>query len=216
MEAGRTSGAHISKVLCHHCHVFVTALDDQARLTAVSRYVAFLRGVNLGAKRRASSADLRAAFEAAGFEGVATFRTSGNVAFDGDGREPQVVARAEAALREALGFEVKVVLRSAREVKAIVAYEPFDAEIVAATEGRLQVILIAEKPSAAAKKRVLALATENDRLALRGRELYWLPTAGTQGSDLDQEALAAALGLVTVRTKGTIERLAATALAPSP
>jgi uncharacterized protein (DUF1697 family) len=179
----------------------------------VSRHVAFLRGVNLGAKRRASGADLRAAFEAAGFEDVATFRNSGNVVFDGSGGEGELVARSEAALREALGFEVRVVLRSAREARAIAAHEPFAPTAIAATEGRLQVILMAEKPSAAVRKRVLALATERDRLALRGRELYWLPTAGTQGSELDQEAFGKALGLVTVRTKGTIEQLAAKFLA---
>jgi uncharacterized protein (DUF1697 family) len=176
----------------------------------VSRHVAFLRGVNLGVKRRVSGADLRAAFEAAGFEDVATFRTSGNVVFGGGGgKEPNLVARSEAALRETLGFEVRVVMRSAREVKAIATHEPFDAEVLAETEGRLQVILIAAKPSAAERKRVLALATDNDHLAFRGRELYWLPVAGTQGSDLDQESLGKALGLVTVRTKGTVEQLVA-------
>ncbi|HEX2097097.1 MAG TPA: DUF1697 domain-containing protein [Solirubrobacterales bacterium] len=179
----------------------------------MNRHVAFLRGVNLGAKRRASSADLRAAFEAAGFGDVATFRTSGNVVFEASGNEAEILARSEAALRDTLGFDVRVVLRSARQVRAIAAHEPFEPKVVAATEGRLQVILMAERPSAAAKKRVLALATENDRLALRGRELYWLPTAGTQGSDLDQESLGEALGLVTVRTKGTIELLAAKFLA---
>jgi len=175
----------------------------------MGRHVAFLRGVNLGAKRRASSAELCAAFESAGFEDVATFRTSGNVVFDAGGEEAGIVRKAEAALGETFGFAVRVVLRSAREVRAIAAHEPFEPEVVAATEGRLQVILIADKPSTALRKRVLGRATESDRLAIRGRELYWLPTAGTQGSDLDQEVLGAALGLVTVRTKGTIEQLAA-------
>lgn len=176
----------------------------------MSRHVAFLRGVNLGAKRRASSAELRDAFGSAGFEDVAAFRTSGNVIFDADGEEESdLVARSEAALREKLGFDVRVVLRSAREVRAIAAHEPFEPEVVAATEGRLQVILAAGKPTASARGAVLALATERDRLAIRGRELYWLPTAGTQGSELDQESLGAALGLVTVRTMGTIEQIAA-------
>lgn len=176
----------------------------------MNRYVAFLRGVNLGAKRKASSQDLRRAFESAGFEDVATFRNSGNVIFDSPGGgEAEIVARGEAALDEALGFEVRVVLRSAREVKAIAAHEPFEPDVVAATEGRLQVVLIAEKPSAAAKRKTLALARDRDRLSVRGRELYWLPTAGTQGSGLDQQALGSLLGLLTVRTMGTIEQIAA-------
>ena len=44
----------------------------------MERYVAFLRGMNLG-KRRIKNEELRREFEALGFEDVATFRASGNV-----------------------------------------------------------------------------------------------------------------------------------------
>lgn len=65
------------------------------------------------------------------------------------------------------------------------------------------------KPGAAATKTVLALATSEDRLAFDGRELYWLPSAGTQKSDLDWQAIEAALGVGTMRTIGTVEQIAA-------
>jgi uncharacterized protein (DUF1697 family) len=177
----------------------------------MSRCVAFLRGVNLGAKRRVKSEQLRRAFEELGFEEVAPFRTSGNVVFGVAAKsdEESIVAKVEAGLREALGFDVQVVLRSGKEVAAIAAYAPFEPDAVAATEGRLQVVLMAKKPAASVRKQVLALATDRDRLAMRGRELYWLPSGGTRDSELDQEALGASLGLVTVRTKGTIEQIAA-------
>lgn len=42
-----------------------------------------------------------------------------------------------------------------------------------------------------------------------GRELYWLPSAGTQKSDLDWKAIEAALGVGTMRTIGTVEQIAA-------
>jgi uncharacterized protein (DUF1697 family) len=177
----------------------------------MSRYVAFLRGVNLGAHRRAKSEQLRPAFEENGFEEVATFRTSGNVVFGAPGKadEESIVAKLKPGLREALGFDVAVILRSEKEVAAIAAYAPFEPDLVAATEGRLQVLLMAKKPTASVRKQALALATDRDRLAIRGRELYWLPSGGTRDSELDQEALGASLGLVTVRTKGTIEQIAA-------
>jgi uncharacterized protein (DUF1697 family) len=66
-----------------------------------------------------------------------------------------------------------------------------------------------EKPAAGARKDVLALATEEDRLALEGRELYWLPSGGISESDLDLNAIGANLGLTTVRTMGTIEQIVA-------
>ena len=46
------------------------------------RYAAFLRAVNLGKNRRVTSDRLKALFEEAGAEDVATFRTSGNVVFE--------------------------------------------------------------------------------------------------------------------------------------
>ena len=47
----------------------------------MAAHAAFLRGVNLGPRRRVSSEELRAVFEGIGFEDVASFRTSGNVVF---------------------------------------------------------------------------------------------------------------------------------------
>jgi len=176
----------------------------------MERYVAFLRGMNLGG-RRIKNDDLRAEFERLGFAGVATFRASGNVIFGSDGGEGEgrLGKRVEAGLGEALGYEVLVFLRSQAEVVAIAAQEPFDAKLVEASKGRLQVLLVGEKPAAAARRKVLALASDEDRLALAGRELFWLPSGGTIGSDLDLKAIDAALGKGTMRTKGTIDQIAA-------
>jgi len=172
-------------------------------------HAAFLRGVNLGAHRKVSSAELRTVFEGAGLADVATFRTSGNVAF-GAGREPEtkLKGRIEAALAEALGWEVTVFVRTAGEVQAIAATEPFTAKDVEATEGRLQVIMLAGKPAAAARKQMLATATESDRLALEGRELYWLPAAGTQNAEWEVKTADRLFGPTTMRTMGTVELLA--------
>jgi uncharacterized protein (DUF1697 family) len=171
------------------------------------RHAAFLRAVNLGRRRQASSRVLRDAFEGEGFGDVTTFRTSGNVVFDAPQRG--LTARIERALREALEFEVVVLLRTAKEVRAIAASEPFDRKLVESMQGKLQVTLLREKPRAAIRERVLALATDEDRLAFGNRELYWLPSGGTQRSNLDLVAIGEVLGPTTMRTKGTIEQMAA-------
>jgi uncharacterized protein (DUF1697 family) len=177
----------------------------------MERYVAFLRGVNLGAHRRIKNEQLRVAFEGMGFEEVATFRASGNVVFAAAKKsgEATLTRKVEVGLEEAFGFEVKVLLRSVAEVAAIAAYEPFGAAALKASKGKLQVSLLAKKPSAAARRKALALATDEDLLAIEGRELYWLPSGGTIDSELDPKAIAAALGLDTRRTMGTIEQIAA-------
>jgi uncharacterized protein (DUF1697 family) len=174
----------------------------------MARYVAFLRGMNVGG-HRASSAELRALFADAGFEDAATFRTSGNVVFDAEGRRKQIATRIEAQLEEALGYAVPVFLRNAAETRAIAAHEPFPTAEVDASKGKLQVVLLSSKPTAKASKEALAHATAADLLAIEGSELYWLPSGGTIDSDLDLKAIAAALGQATMRTKGTIDLIAA-------
>jgi uncharacterized protein (DUF1697 family) len=170
------------------------------------RYAAFLRAVNLGRNRRVTSAQLKSLFEGLGAEEVATFRTSGNVVFEA----PRDMAHAlEKHLEKALGHEVVIFMRTARELKEIAAHEPFPAKDVAGSKGKLQVALLDKKPSAATRKKVLALATDQDRLAFGKRELYWLPSGGTMESELDRKALDRLLGPTTMRTKGTVELLAA-------
>jgi uncharacterized protein (DUF1697 family) len=173
-------------------------------------HAAFLRGVNLGSARRVGSAELRACFEGIGLEDVATFRTSGNVVFEaGREREATLRTRIEKALARSCGFDVEVFLRTAGEIAAIAEQRPFPDELVSASKGKLQVSMLAEEPAAGLRKRVLALATDEDRLAFGARELYWLPSGGTRDSTLDSKAIGELLGSTTMRTKGTVEQLAA-------
>jgi uncharacterized protein (DUF1697 family) len=170
------------------------------------KYAAFLRGVNLGRNHRVSSAELKSMFEELGAEEVATFRTSGNVVFEA----PRDMARAiEKHLERSLGYEVRIFLRTASELKEIAAEQPFPAKEVEAGKGKLQVSMLDKAPSAAVKKKVLALATDQDPLVFGKRELYWLPSGGTLESELDRKAIDKLLGPTTMRTKGTVELLAA-------
>jgi uncharacterized protein (DUF1697 family) len=178
----------------------------------MNRYVAFLRGMNLGG-RRITNDNLRSHFEALGCAEVATFRASGNVIFERDGRPAELTALLEDGLADVLGYEVPVFLRSAKELLAIAVQEPFDVKLVDASKGKLQVALMTKKPSSAAAKKALAHSTAADRLAIEGRELYWLPAGGLSESDLDLKALAAVLGPTTIRTKGTIDQIATKHLA---
>jgi uncharacterized protein (DUF1697 family) len=176
----------------------------------MARYVAFLRGMNLGG-RRIKNEELRRHFEEIGFEEVATYRASGNVIFATSKREAEekLARRVEAGLGERLGYEVPVFLRSGEEVAAVAAREPFDAKAVEGSKGKLHVSFLAKKPGAAAKKKALAPASDEDRLAIEGRELYWLPSGGISESELDLKTIDAALGPGTMRTMGTVEQIAA-------
>jgi len=176
----------------------------------MARFAAFLRGINIG-DRRVKNDALRLCCEEMGFAEVAIFRASGNVVLDTDGASgvEEVARRLEAGLADALGFEAPVFLRTAAQVRAIARHQPFEEGQLEASAGKAQVSLLAKTPGAATRKKVLALATADDRLAIRGRELYWLPPGRMSDSELDLKSIGRLLGPSTMRTKGTIEQIAA-------
>ena len=171
--------------------------------------VAFLRGMNLGG-RRISNADLRAEFEALGFEEVTTFRASGNVIFESNVRaEAELVAEIEAGLHAALGYSVPTFLRTEAEMREIAIREPFEPSRVKASEGKHQVSILSRQPSDAQRRKVLAMATDADPLVVEGREVHWLPSGGLLESELDLDAIEELVGPSTRRTMGTIEGIVA-------
>ena len=178
------------------------------RLAAMSRYAAFLRAINIGG-RRVTGQDLLACFEAMGFDDAAVFQASGNVVFSANRESPtKLAARIDGGLTASLGYEVVTFLRTDEEVRAMADQRPFPDKIVNASKGKLQLALLTKRPALRARDAVLAMATDQDRLAFNERELYWLPSGGFAESDLDRNRLAKVLGPMTFRTKGTIERIA--------
>ena len=97
----------------------------------MSRYVAFLRGMNIG-RRRIKNDELCLAFEGMGFLDVSAFLASGNVIFYASGTGTSHIAGTdgseliEPALEASLGYKVPTFLRNSDEVKAIAAHHPFD------------------------------------------------------------------------------------------
>ena len=89
------------------------------------KYVAFLRGINVGGKCIMKMAAVRRCLEDAGFKQVTTYIQSGNVIVDTDERTPSVVTRRiEAALSATFAYKAKVVLRSHAQLKGVVAGAP--------------------------------------------------------------------------------------------
>jgi uncharacterized protein (DUF1697 family) len=91
----------------------------------MARYVALLRGINVGGNNLIPMAELRSCFEALGFGNVATYIQSGNVLFEADRpKPPSLSARIEEALSERFGYQARIVLRSHSQMHAIVADAP--------------------------------------------------------------------------------------------
>jgi uncharacterized protein (DUF1697 family) len=175
----------------------------------MQRYVAFLRGMNLGG-RRIKNEELKREFEQLGLGDVSCFRASGNVIFASEEQgEEKLKQRIEAGLGDSLGYKVPVFLRNAAELEAVSAQELFDPALVKASKGKPQVAFLPSKPKDKARKQALALSSDEDRLAIDGRELYWLPSGGISETVLDLKTLESAVGPWTMRTKGTVDQIAA-------
>ena len=131
------------------------------------RYAAFLRGVS---PMNAKMADLRQAFEAAGFAEVKTVRSSGNVVFDARRASvSSIQLAAEAAMLKHLGQAFLTIVRPVDMLSEMLATDPFRAHRLDRSEKRI-VTFLRDRPRA---KIELPVELDGARLlSLRGVELY--------------------------------------------
>lgn len=169
----------------------------------MTRYAAFLRGVNLG-KRTVKSTELKAAFEELGFTDVKTLLASGNVLFDAKPART-LKNKIEAGLKAQFGFEIGTVLRSVDELSAMVKADPFKRE--EGEDAKLHVMLFDAPVPAALKPE--GVPGDFDVAAQTERELFFVfyrkPDGTYSGnSSFDLEKRLPKGTLVTMRNWNTI------------
>jgi uncharacterized protein (DUF1697 family) len=170
------------------------------------RYVALLRGINVGRAKRISMADLRALVAGLGYGDVRTLLNSGNVVFTGPpGAAAKAAASIEAGLTDRIGVPARVTVLSAGEIAAIVAGNPLLA--IADDPARL---LVAVLNDPAHLPRLTALLKEDwapDALALGDRVAYTWCAQGILESRLGAAVGRALRDAVTSRNWATILKL---------
>jgi uncharacterized protein (DUF1697 family) len=138
---------------------------------ATSRFVALLRGINVGGKNKLPMKDLVALFERAGCADVRHYIQSGNVVFNAaTDLGKRVPGLLEAAIERRFRIRVPVVVRTSSEMHAVARDNPFLS--AGANPEWLHVLFLADKPG---KTNCAALDPERsppDTFALRGREVY--------------------------------------------
>ena len=161
-------------------------------------FIALLRAVNVGGTGKLPMTELKAMCEAAGFKSVKTYIASGNVVFQSPKSEAQVKAKLEAALAAYAGKPVGVVVRTAPEMAAVLAANPFHR----LPGNRTVAIFLDHPPPKDALEHVVGQATEE--LALGRREIYGYYPDGQGDSKL--RIPAAKNG--TARNMNTVAKLA--------
>ncbi len=138
----------------------------------MQKYVAFLRGINLG-RRRPPMSQLRELFEELGFAEVATFIASGNVLFSSKSRATgQLEEKIAQHLEKALGYRVDTFVRTAEEAVGLSRAKVFPDQ---GKEGiTVHVGFLHEKLPAATARQLSEVKTNEDEFQVAGREYYWL------------------------------------------
>jgi len=103
-----------------------------------------LRGINNVGSKRVTMAALKSAFESMGFKNVRTVLASGNVVFETSGRDPHLDMTISRGLEKAIGFPVRVVLRTIRELRAVIEADPFKSA-PSGPDVKMYVTFLAEK-----------------------------------------------------------------------
>lgn len=163
----------------------------------MTAYVALLRAVNVGG-RQLAMADLKAVAEELGLGSPRTYIASGNLLFTSGLSEAELKEALEAQLTKQMGKPVSVMIREAEELAEAAANNPFADE----AGNKVAAIFLDESPSARAMDSATGIADE--RMALRGREIYVHYPAGMGQSKL--KIPAAAKG--TARNMNTVAKLA--------
>lgn len=170
-------------------------------------HVALLRGINLGS-RRIPMPDLAGIFADAGCEDVRTYVASGNVVFRAGarlaGRIPDLVA---AAIREGYGFHCPIVTRTAAEIDAVVAGNPF-ADEAAADPKTVHVAFLQDRPMMSKIEALDPDRSPPDTFVVKGREIYLHCPNGVARSKLTNQWFDSRLGTVsTARNWRTVRKL---------
>lgn len=165
----------------------------------MTRYAAFLRGVNVGGVTL-KMADVRRVLEDAGFAAVRTILASGNIVLDSPGSAAQVRATAEAALRDAFGYEAWVLAYDLDTVAAVSAGFPFEREV----DGHHSYVTFVSDPDVLDELAALAETPgPQERIARGDGVVYWqVPRSATLDS-----AMGKTMGRKRYRSSTTTRNL---------
>jgi uncharacterized protein (DUF1697 family) len=172
-----------------------------------STYVALLRGINVGGKNTLPMKELNAIFERAGCARVRSYIQSGNVVLDAEPKLAEgLPAQVSAEIERRFRLRVPVVLRTAREMRAVATKNPLLA--ATASLDSLHVVFLAEDPGKSRAATLDPNRSPPDRFVVRGREVYLSCPNGVGKTKLTNAWLDAKLGTIsTARNWKTVLKL---------
>lgn len=172
------------------------------------RYIALLRGINVGGNTMIKMLELRETFEALGFEDVVTYINSGNLAFDTKkSDDTKLATKIEKAIEKDFGKQIPVMVRAQPEIEKILTANPFDGKFESHKE--MHVLFMRDEMPADKAKQLLELSTDDEQFAIVGREIFAHLKLGVANSLLGKGFIEKKLKVpITARNWRTVEKLA--------
>lgn len=172
-------------------------------------YVSLLRGINVGGRNLMPMAALSEVYAGAGCTQVKTLLQSGNLVFRGSGSPALLAKKLGAAIEARFGVRPGLFLRTAAQLHAALAANPFPQQ-AKADPSHLALLFFDGKPPAAAAKTLAAWDRGPEQAQLAGGVLYLYYPDGMGRTRLTGDILERALGAPgTARNFTTVHKLAA-------
>lgn len=134
--------------------------------------ISMLRGVNVGGHHQIKMDALRELYSSLGLRDVQTYVQSGHVIFRAERRDlaglPRIIVD---GIERSFGFRPDVILRTAAELRDVIARNPF-ATRAGIEPSRLLVTFLASDPGREATDRVLKMQAAPEETQISGREMY--------------------------------------------
>ncbi len=171
----------------------------------MTKYVAFLRAINVGGTNIIKMTDLKRMFESFALENVQTYIQTGNVIFEShEGNAAILEERIERQLEKASGKSIQLFVRTIRDVLQILSDCPFDPK-----DGEtVHVVILDEKATQKNVNTLMSFRSDADDFAVVGKKAYNL-RRDREKSIFSNNWIEKILGIAgTTRNLTTIKKLA--------
>lgn len=169
----------------------------------MTKYIAFLRAINVGGTKLIRMEDLKKMFESFGVSNVQTFIQSGNIIFETSAKSMNILeSRLEKQLEEALGYRVEVFVRSMGEITRIANQNHFEPK----ADDTLHIAFLREKPTKAQMAALKKYNSPADEFAVSSREVYNL-RHDRDKSVFSNNFIEKIFGVATTRNMTTLKKI---------
>lgn len=172
------------------------------------RYIALLRGINVGGNTMIKMADLKSSFEKLGFKNVVSYINSGNLGFDvAKTTEEKICTKIEKAIEKEFSKSIPVMVRKQSSITKVINDNPFHGSYE--THKQMHVLFMKGKMPKDKQEQLKAAETDHEKFEIVDREIYALSKLGVADSLLGKGFIEKKLKVpITARNWRTVQKLA--------